>query len=188
MTELDSLTFTEEHPQREFARVEAMMNARQNLIKRHAEHYGIELDDDNRVTGEIDLLDFDPEAYDEWVVARSDMHAICATAAALGCEVSRGEDGAWRISRTQARILVPGVSQAIDPKGRVVLERRGPDALLFRGGAYQPFVLAHGYDGRTGEWSHGNYLDTAAEAAEAINPEAVRHPRNGTRGHREAER
>ncbi len=75
------------------------------------------------------------------------------------------------------------VSQAIDPKGRIVLERFGRDALLFRGGKYQPFVVAHGYDEKTGEWSHGNYLDTVSEAVEKLNPKAARSARNSTHRH-----
>lgn len=91
-------------------------------------------------------------------------------------------------TRMQTSNPSSGVLQAIDPKGRVVLERRDKDALLFRGGAYQPFIVAHGYDERSGEWSYGDYLDTAAEAVEALSPKAVRRTRNGARGHREPER
>lgn len=80
------------------------------------------------------------------------------------------------------------VSQAIDPKGRIVLERFGRDALLFRGGKYQPFVVAHGYDEKTGEWSHGNYLDTVCEAAGKLNPKAARRTRSSGREHRKPER
>lgn len=173
------------------SRIEAMMNENQRLIVGYAAKYGIEIDEDNRITGETDLLDYDPEAFDKWVEARSNMHAIGQAAAAFGCEVSRGSDGAWRAMQArkphvleQAAAVhdpLPEVSQCIDPKGRVVLETRGRDALLFRGGRYQPYVVAHGYDGRTGEWSHGNYLETAAEAAEALNP-AVRLTAKGKGG------
>lgn len=191
MVEFNRAVFDKEDPGYEssnLAHVEKMMNARQDTITRYAEKYNLEIDGDNRIVGEHDLLDYDPEAYDEWVAARNDMHAIRETAAAFGCEVKRGEAGTWHVAQTQTRNLALGVAQAVDPKGRVVLQRLGRDALLFRGGAYQPFVVAHGYDERTGSWSHGNYLDTAAEAAETLNRKTVRHPRSRMREHREPER
>lgn len=64
-------------------------------------------------------------------------------------------------------------AQAIDPKGNVLLETFGSDALLFRPGAVQPYVVAHGYDGRTGEWGHGTYFSDPASAYEAANPEII---------------
>lgn len=191
MVRFDREAFVKEDPEHgtpNLALIERMMNERQDLIARYAEKYSLEIDDGNRIVGEHDLLDFDTEAYDEWTAARSDMDAIRATAAAFGCEVERGEAGTWHAVQAQTRNLASGVAQAIDPKGRVVLQRLDRDALLFRGGAYQPFVVAHGYDERTGEWSHGSYLDTAAEAAEALNPKAVGRPRNGVRARREPER
>lgn len=39
-----------------------------------------------------------------------------------------------------------------DPKGNVELVRFGSTAILFCGGD-EPFMVAKGYDGRTGEWS-----------------------------------
>lgn len=190
MTELNRTTFGKDnsgYATASLSRIEEMMNARQDLITRHAEHYGIEIDKDNRVTGDVDLLDFDPDAYDEWAEATSNMRVIRETAAAFGCEVSRGEDGAWHATQTQTRNSVIGVSHAVDPKGRVVLQRIGKDALLFRGGKYQPFVVAHRYDEKTGEWSHGNYLDTVAEAVEALGFKATR-TRSGRGERREAGR
>lgn len=188
MSELDS---THESPS--LTRIEEMMNARQNLITRYAQKYGIEVDWDNRVTGETDLLDYDSVAFDEWAEAASEMFAIRETAAAFGCEVSRGSDGAWRAMQARQPLALeqaatvhnplPEISQCIDPKGRVVLETRGRDALLFRGGRYQPYVVAHGYDRRTGEWSHCNYRDTAA--AETLNHSARQVGKGGDSRHRD---
>ena len=126
MTELNRTTFGKDnsgYATASLSRIEEMMNARQDLITRHAEHYGIEIDKDNRVTGDVDLLDFDPDAYDEWAEATSNMRVIRETAAAFGCEVSRGEDGAWHATQTQTRNSVIGVSHAVDPKGRAARSR-----------------------------------------------------------------
>lgn len=48
----------------------------------------------------------------------------------------------------------------LDPKGRVVIARKGDDALVMTSTdprTPQPFVIAHGYDPETGNWKHGTY-------------------------------
>lgn len=69
----------------------------------------------------------------------------------------------------------------LDPKGHIVLDSffaRGMErvAMVYLGGDVQPFVVAHGYDPLTGDWSHGSYcsnLDDAVAAMDDENPEIV---------------
>lgn len=49
-------------------------------------------------------------------------------------------------------IDIAGTGIAPDPKGNVELVRFGSTAILFCGGD-EPFMVAKGYDGKTGEWS-----------------------------------
>ncbi len=61
------------------------------------------------------------------------------------------------------------VARGLDPKGRLVLstarDRHGDvEALIYKGGRPQPFVVAHGYDAETGEWGHGSYFASLEEA------------------------
>lgn len=47
----------------------------------------------------------------------------------------------------------------------VVLQQEGDTALLFRGGACQPYVIAVGYDAEVGDWSQGHYYTNLPDAA-----------------------
>ena len=70
---------------------------------------------------------------------------------------------------------------ALDPKGNIVLENFGRDALVLRIGKdgnilphdLQPYVVAHGYDLTTGEWSHGSYFSDLGRAYDAADPEII---------------
>ena len=192
MAEFNRPTFAKDDPELKspcFARIEETMNSRQDLITRYAEKYDIETDWDNRFIGDEDLLVIDPIAFDEWAAARNDIHAIRETAETLGCRVSRGGDMAWHVSGAQTRTPAPGVSQAIDPQGRVVLEMRGADALLFDGYVFQPFFVARRYDEKTGHWDCGDRFGTVQEAAEALYLRNAKHAkRSGVRGLREMDR
>lgn len=65
-------------------------------------------------------------------------------------------------------------SVALDPQGNVVLATYGEDALVYRGQrAVQPFVVAHGYDGTSGEWRYGNYYHDLADATDAVDPDVI---------------
>lgn len=51
----------------------------------------------------------------------------------------------------------------LDPKGRVVIARKGEDVLVMTSTdpqTPQPFVIAHGYDPETGNWQRGDYART----------------------------
>ena len=61
----------------------------------------------------------------------------------------------------------------LDPKGNVVLARFGNDALIFRGGPYEPYVVASGYDEQTGTWSHGTYYSDLSRAWDYIHPDIL---------------
>lgn len=65
----------------------------------------------------------------------------------------------------------------LDPKGNVVLmswDVKGRiDAFLFRGGGFQPFVYAYGYDPQSGEWSQGRYFSDPTAAYFAANPRII---------------
>ncbi|RHL25386.1 hypothetical protein [Collinsella sp. AF38-3AC] len=60
-----------------------------------------------------------------------------------------------------------------DPKGNVELVRFGSTAILFCGGG-EPFMVAKGYDGKTGEWS-GNAVrvDDLSVAWDIADPEII---------------
>ena len=69
----------------------------------------------------------------------------------------------------------------LDPKGNIVLENFGRDALVVRTGtdgsilpkALQPYVVAHGYEAETGEWAHGSYFSDLGHAYEAADPDII---------------
>lgn len=65
------------------------------------------------------------------------------------------------------------VARELDPKGRLVLSTArnrhdAVEALIYKGGRPQPFVVAHGYDAETGEWGHGSYFASLEEAREEL--------------------
>lgn len=41
------------------------------------------------------------------------------------------------------------------------------------GATYEPYVVAHGYDKATGEWSYGSYYGDLGHAFEEANPEII---------------
>lgn len=71
------------------------------------------------------------------------------------------------------------LGDALDHKGRIILQtfeiegNERPDALVFSPGAVQPYIVAHGYDAETGEWSHGSYYSDLGRAYDAANPEII---------------
>lgn len=108
------------------------------------------------------------------------------TAAVIGAEamsdlaIRDAADAARSVLRFIDRAPRPGrpaspqVSPSIDAKGNVVLEAYGNgDAVIFRGGGFRPFVVAHGYDAETGEWSQGEYHESAWSAFNSADPEVI---------------
>lgn len=68
-----------------------------------------------------------------------------------------------------------------DPKGNIVLEDFGRNALVVRTGSdgeilpksLQPYVIAHDYEAKTGEWSHGSYFSDLGHAYETADPDII---------------
>lgn len=70
------------------------------------------------------------------------------------------------------------MAETTDPKGNIVMETfedgsGRTDALIFRPGAAQKYVVAHGYDAETGEWSQGSYFSDPMRAYAEANPEVL---------------
>lgn len=60
-----------------------------------------------------------------------------------------------------------------DPKGNIELTRFGSTAILYCGGD-EPFMVARGYDRKTGEWSgEAVYVDDLSVAWDIANPEII---------------
>lgn len=61
-----------------------------------------------------------------------------------------------------------------DPKGNIELVHFGDTAILFRGGDKNPFIVASGYDRKSGEW-HGpaEYVNDLSRAWDLANPNIV---------------
>lgn len=65
-------------------------------------------------------------------------------------------------------------SNGMDPKGHTVLARNADSALLFTSpDAPTPFVIACGYDEKTGEWASGLYRSDLGRAWEEFQPGIV---------------
>ena len=68
-------------------------------------------------------------------------------------------------------IQVTGI--APDPMGNIELTRFGSTAILYCGGD-EPFMVAKGYDRKTGEWSgEAVYVDDLSVAWDIANPEII---------------
>lgn len=65
----------------------------------------------------------------------------------------------WIINEVKERNNLKKQNSILDPKGRVVLAEFENDALvLTHPNSPEPYVIAHGYDSETGEWSYGSYF------------------------------
>lgn len=51
---------------------------------------------------------------------------------------------------------------------KVVLERKGADALVMRDSRGSRYVIAHGFDEESGRWAYGEYFADLLEAALAF--------------------
>lgn len=96
-------------------------------------------------------------------------------------DLLREEGFLWNPWTGHLLCVYNGEAAKLDPKGHIVLDSffaRGMErvAMVYLGGDVQPFVVAHGYDPLTGDWSHGSYcsnLDDAVAAMDDENPEIV---------------
>lgn len=99
-------------------------------------------------------VDYDDEDYDIcalplWIVRIGD-HEFAAHCDEIFDEPPASEQGIFAKESKQ---------------GYPVIYRNGTDCVLFRASCPElPYVVAFGYDVKTGEWNHGNYLDDLQEA------------------------
>lgn len=106
----------------------------------------------------------------------------CEPNVAIGNSAYYGDMASEAILNLQAeRDELKNHLPVLDPKGNIVLENFGRDALIVRTGsdgtilpkALQPYVVAHGYEAETGEWGHGSYFSDLGHAYEAADPDII---------------
>lgn len=123
----------------------------------------------------VPFYDADGRPTDEimWLASR-----IAGDSSIIRCDVMKGldaiKDEVFQVQSRAYELDAKPYLRNIDLKGNIVLQRFGDTALLMRPGAtYEPYVVAHGYDKATGEWSYGSYYGDLGHAFEEANPEII---------------
>lgn len=154
------------------------------------------LDDEAERAGVIDFLKETVEGYitddaaeEDWRIARAALTLLRGREGDPQRPIERNKGlrgtfraleafkslGGWR--GLDAEAAVEAFASFCDSEARdgfTVLRHVGSTALVFTGeGAPQPYVVAHGYDEKSGEWGWGSYYGSAAAAWNDIDPDVV---------------
>lgn len=142
----------------------------------------IDLEKPDGTSGQIAIAEVVPESAVDDGVYRSRVHTLAYDGNAEDVSAMTEVDIDGEAMNYPPRDPVPQPARTVpegvfDPKGRIVLMtfeipgHKFPDALVFDpASSYTPFIVAHGYDASTGEWSHGRYLSDPAHAYYIANP------------------
>lgn len=86
----------------------------------------------------------------------------------------------WRDAEGKENNMDEAAAVAAWKQKNVLIDRNGDDALVMRkmDDGSREFVVAHGYDEKSGHWSHGTYYGSIADAVAALEGRSVSETRD----------